>query len=240
MKARPAIVNKDGRVRRSISGDDERFDYVYKFVTAGTFEPERPRRQHGPARRRHALRRAGSTTTARSTGCRWSHGQGPLTAANGFASQADVLIETRRAADLLGATKMDRPEDIEPNPSNGKVYVMLTNNTQRKADAGRRRQPARRQRLRPHHRDRRDGGDHRRDQVRVGSAAEMRRSRRSPRSAPPSRPPRPRTAGSACPDNCAVDALGRLWVATDGKSPARTGRTDGLWAVDTEGAARAA
>ncbi|WP_156668097.1 DUF839 domain-containing protein [Rhizobium bangladeshense] len=40
------------------------------------------------------------------------------------------------------------------------------------------------------------------------------------------------------PDTCAVDVAGRLWVSTDGNSNKPTGRTDGLWAVDTEGAAR--
>ena len=42
----------------------------------------------------------------------------------------------------------------------------------------------------------------------------------------------------ANPDNCAFDAAGRLWIATDGNSQRRTGRADGVWALDTEGPAR--
>jgi secreted PhoX family phosphatase len=41
------------------------------------------------------------------------------------------------------------------------------------------------------------------------------------------------------PDNVAVDHQGRLWIATDGNSGSKTGRTDGVWALETEGEVRA-
>jgi secreted PhoX family phosphatase len=51
----------------------------------------------------------------------------------------------------------------------------------------------------------------------------------------------PATSGDGwfgMPDNCAIDAMGRLWIATDGNSLKATGRTDGVWAMETEGPAR--
>ncbi|TRC76279.1 PhoX family phosphatase [Mesorhizobium sp. WSM4307] len=231
-----SIVAKDGRVVFYL-GDDERFDYVYKFVTKGTFSAN----DHAANKNLldegtlHVAKFAEDGTVD------WLpivFGQGPLTAENGFAGQADVLIETRRAADLLGATKMDRPEDIQPNGVNGKVYVMLTNNSKRKPDQV-------------------DAANPRAENA-FGHIIEITETDGDFTAAKgkwevllkcgdPSVADVGATFSTATtthgwfgmPDNCAVDSAGRLWVATDGQGPKVTGRTDGLWAVDTEGAARA-
>jgi secreted PhoX family phosphatase len=164
-------------------------------------------------------------------------GQGPLTAANGFNSQADVLIETRRAADLLGATKMDRPEDIQPNPKNGKVYVLLTNNTNRKADQVDAANP-RAANAFGHIIEIAEDGDF---SATTGKWEVLLKCGDPKVAAVGATFSTATTANGwfGMPDNCAVDSDGRLWVATDGQGPKATGRTDGLWAVDTEGEARA-
>jgi secreted PhoX family phosphatase len=165
------------------------------------------------------------------------HGAGPLTEANGFKSQADVVIETRRAADLLGATKMDRPEDVQPNRSTGTVYAIMTNNTKRKPDQTDAANPRAENAFGHIIEIKEDGGDFSATKgaweilLKCGdpSVADVGASFSTDTS---------RNGWFGMPDNCAVDGQGRLWVATDGNGPKATGRTDGIWAVDTDGAAR--
>ena len=144
-------VTADGHVAVYM-GDDERFDYFYKFVSAKKLATGTSRR----ARRHNAtLLDEGTLYVAQFNGDSPPaeiDGTGTLPADEEFDGSGrwiplvsgsesfidgmnanEVLLFTRQAADRVGATKMDRPEDVEPSPKTGTVYIALTNNTDRGA-----------------------------------------------------------------------------------------------------------
>jgi len=231
-----SIVNKDGRVVFYL-GDDQRFDYLYRFVTKGSYDPD------NRAVNRDLLDQ-GTLSVAKfdEKTVTWLpivFGEGPLTPENDFHSQGDLLIETRRAADLVGGTPMDRPEDVEPNPVNGRVYVMLTNNSKRKegqTDA-----------VNPRHSNRYGqivelvppGGagadaDHAADVFEWNMFLMAGNKASGAVYHPESQ------AWISSPDNCAFDTLGRLWISTDqGSKQIKDNIPDGMYATDVEGPGRA-
>ena len=127
-------VTKDGRAV-VYSGEDARFEYIYKFVSRDKIAPAGAGLTQAQANRE--LLDHGTLHVAQFNddgSGRWIplvHGQGPLTAANGFADQGEILIKTRQASDLLGATKMDRPEWLAIDQKSGEVFCTLTNNSSR-------------------------------------------------------------------------------------------------------------
>ncbi|MBV7295924.1 PhoX family phosphatase [Corynebacterium sp. TAE3-ERU12] len=132
-------------------GDDERFEYIYKFVSSRKYK-------EGDLKHNMGILDEGTLYVAKFDGNSPESeidGSGELpddgkfdgtiewvplmtAKADGSAEShvdgmdgAEVCIYARLAGDKVGATRMDRPEDIEPNPVTGKVYAALTNNKYR-------------------------------------------------------------------------------------------------------------
>jgi secreted PhoX family phosphatase len=233
-------VSHDGRVA-IYSGDDARMEYVYKFVTEGRFDPS-SREANRDLLDRGTLYAARFDANGKMRWLPLVHGQGPLTAANGFANQGDVVIEARRAAGLLGATPMDRPEDVQPHPVTGRVYVVMTFNEQRTAAQVNPANPRAGNKFghiveivpplvggKPDHTATECdwgffllGGDPAKPEHGARYSA-------------------PVTAnGWVCaPDNVAFDPKGRIWISTDGQDDAG-GFNDSLYAAATSGPSRGA
>ncbi|MFI8740121.1 PhoX family protein [Stutzerimonas zhaodongensis] len=122
-------LGDDGRMA-FYSGDDTKGEYVYKFVPSGRYIA-------GDDQANRRLLDDGTLYVARFNADgsgEWLalvHGQNGLTAENGFADQAEVLLNARAAGDHVGATPMDRPEWVAVHPRSREVYVTLTNNDNR-------------------------------------------------------------------------------------------------------------
>lgn len=226
------FINADNRVV-AYSGDDQRFEYLYRFISSGRYQPDN-REANMTLLDDGVLYCAKFETDGRMHWLPMIYGQGPLTQENGFSSQGDVQLDCRKAADLLGATPMDRPEDVEVNPVTGRVYVMLTNNSRRSAD----------QTDGPNPRAENHGGqvlelapndgDHCADSFNwelflVGGPREEVGTQYHQAISD--------NGWLACPDNCAFDKLGNLWIATDGAQ--HYGVADGVWATEVSGPNRA-
>ena len=130
-KHESATVYKDASGHIVVySGDDDEFEHIYKFVSKDKFDASN-------LSNNSKLLDEGTLFVAKffdNGSLEWLpmiYGENKLDEKNGFYSQADICIETRRAAKILGATKLDRPEGIAINALNQKIYIALTNNIRR-------------------------------------------------------------------------------------------------------------
>ncbi len=262
------IVGKSRHVA-AYMGDDERFDYLYKFVSAekmkgGWRNGVNSSQTVGSKERafNKTLLERGSLYVARFSGdspAAEIDGSGALPADGAFDGRGEwlpividgvsqvpgftteqALIDTRLAADALGATKMDRCEDVQPDLRTGRVYVACTNNKDRGVKAGA--EGATEVNPRNGNKDghiveiTEDRGDVRSTTFRwslllvcgdpsVNAATYF------------AGYPKDKVSPICCPDNLAFDHWGNLWIATDG-APSSIGKSDGLFKVPLRGPER--
>ena len=228
-----SFVAPEGQVA-IYSGDDERFEYASKFVTAGRYNPD-DRAANLDLLDEGTLYVARFNDDGSGDWLPLVHGEGPLTEANGFASQADVVIDARFAGDALGATKMDRPEDFEANPVTGKVYLVLTNNNLREIDQVDDANP-RVQNVNGHIIEITEQGN---DHAATAFTWEIFMLAGDPAHGATyfAGFARDEVSPISSPDNITFDVDGNLWISTDGM-PNNLPGNDGLFVVPTEGEER--
>ncbi|KUL26813.1 PhoX family protein [Actinoplanes awajinensis] len=245
------IVARDGHVV-AYMGDDERFEYLYKFVSDKKFLPG-----HSHLARKHnlTLLESGTLYVAKVTGDSPAgeiDGTGTLPADGRFDGKgqwiklvsgsrsyvpgmtaADVLTFTRLAGDAVGATKMDRPEDVQPSLRTGKIYAAMTNNTNRGVGTNAPADEANPRNANKHghiFEVTEDHGDH------TGTTFTWTLPIvcGDPAAADTYFGGYDKSAVSpiSCPDNVAFDSAGNLWISTDGNA---LGSNDGLFATPIEG-----
>lgn len=239
-------VASDGRVV-AYMGDDERHDYLYKFVSKNRISGSRKKNltllSEGDL---YVAKFSGDSPASEITGTGTLPTDGafdgsgiwiPLTrggksAVAGFSIE-EVLVYTRLAADAVGATKMDRPEDVEPNPVTGKIYVALTNNSRRTAvdEAN----PITGNRY-GHVLELTETAGHSGTTfgwsvlLLCGDPATFENAYFAGF-------PKELVSPISCPDNVAFDSAGDLWISTDG-APSTIGYGDGLFKVPLTGEER--
>jgi uncharacterized protein len=256
------IVGKSGHVA-AYMGDDEKFEYIYKFVTRDRFDAS------NPAANRDLLDH-GTLYCARfdadGTG-EWLplvHDEnGPLNSGAGFTSQGDVVIKVRAAADLLGATPMDRPEDVEPSPITGRIYIPCTKTSERglpgddewfgrKVDTGLNAANPRPDNRSGHIIEITEAGDDARARRfewsvfllagdpsagrYIVDAAALRSSLAGTDTYYAGYPDAADLSPVHCPDNLGIDPQGRLWIVTD--SDNKGNPNNGCYVVPTSGPQR--
>lgn len=117
--------SSNGRIA-AYMGDDQRFDYCYKYVSTNPWQESIDLGLSPLDDGKLYVARYNDDGTGE-----WLELsiENPLLAER-FADQAELLIYARLAADILGATPMDRPEWTTIG-KDGEVYWTLTNNSQR-------------------------------------------------------------------------------------------------------------
>jgi len=251
------IVAKSGHVV-AYMGDDERFDYLYKFVSKGKYIEGNRKNNMGLLSEGNLFvaQFTGNSPAAEITGTGAVPSDGafdgigewlPLVVDGKSAiagmSVEEVLVHTRIAADKAanakgGPTKMDRCEDVQPSLHTGKVYVVCTNNSDR-GKAGK--EGATEVNPRAQNRDGHiveitETGD----QTSTSFSWNLLMVCGDPAQGDVtyfSGYPVDKVSPISCPDNVAFDSVGNLWISTDG-APSGIGYNDGLFKVTLDGAER--